>query len=91
MIKYLPKEEYIYMDLDIKMSTKEMASVLYAGIDTAARFTILWNMNRGEYSRNQNSINMAHIKVHIHPSQIENFNNLSGLKLKQPQRIQIND
>ena len=86
-MKYLPKEEYIYMDLDLTMSEKQMASALYAGIETHAAFTILYNLNRGEYSRKKNSRNRAQIKVHIHPNEIENFNTLSGLKLKKPAMI----
>ena len=89
-MKYLPKEEYTYMDLAITMSEKQMASVLYAGIETSAAFTTLWNMNSGEYSRKQNLRNGAHIKVYIHPSQIEEFNKLSGLTLNKPQIIHGN-
>ncbi len=84
---YFPKEEYVFMDLDLTMSEKQMASALYAGIETNAAFTILYNLNRGEYSRKQNSRNRAQIKVFLPESQIENFNNLSGLALKKPAMI----
>lgn len=85
--KYRKKEEYVYKDLTITMSEKCMANVLYAGIETFSEFTTLWNMNRGKYTRKQNSRNSAHIKVHIHPLEIDNFNILSGLILKDPQII----
>lgn len=83
-------EEYVYMDLSFRMSTNTMANILYAGIETNARFTTLYNMSRGEYTRKQNAYNMAHIKVHIHPDAIFLFEELSTLKLKTPPVIGIN-
>jgi len=90
MKKFYKKEEYVYRNLHLSMSTKAMADVLYAGIETDAAFTILWNMNRGEYSRKQNSRNGAVIKVFIHPEQIELFEELSNHKLKIQESIGIN-
>ena len=90
MKKYYKKEEYVYRDLSLRMSKDSMANVLYAGIETDASFTILWNMNRGEYTRKQNAFNTAHIKVHIHPDLIEEFEKLSNLKLKVPITITVN-
>jgi hypothetical protein len=90
MSKYYKKEEYVYRDLEITMSKDCMANVLYAGIQTDARFTTLWDMNRGEYTRQQNCRFKAHIKVHIHPEQIELFKELSNLELKKPASITIN-
>lgn len=90
MKKYKNKEEYVYKDLEINMGNKTMANVLYAGIETSARFTILWNLNAQKYSRKQNSRNRAHIKVHIHPEDIALFNKLSGLTLEEPIQISIN-
>lgn len=87
---FLKEEEYVYRDLEIRMSKERMANVLYAGFETASRFTILWNMNRGEYTMKQNSHNGASIKVHIHPSQIKTFEELAGCKLETPVTIQLN-
>lgn len=86
-MKYRKKEEYVYMDLPVKMSTKVMANVLYAAFETAAEFTTIWNMNRGEYTRKQNTYNTGYLKVHIHPDEITKFNELSGLQLQKPQVI----
>lgn len=90
MSKYYNKEEYVYRDLEVKMSKDRMASVLYAGFETSAAFTTLWNMNRGEYTRKQNVHNIAYIKVYIHPELIPLFEELSGCKLELPKQIQLN-
>lgn len=82
------KEEYIYLDLHINMSTRVMADVLYAGIMTGTAFTILWTMTQ-EYNRKQNSRNGAMIKVHIHPDMIFDFEELSGHRLEKPQTVGI--
>lgn len=91
MSKFYKEEEYVYRDLAVKMSKDRMASVLYAGFETAAKFTTLWNMNRGQYTRNQNVHNIAHVKVHIHPELIATFEELSGCELELPIQVNVNN
>lgn len=85
--EYLKKEEYIYMDLTILMNDKTMANVLYAAIKTQADFPTIWSMSAYEYDRAQNKHNEALIKVHIHPSQVTEFELISGRQLRKPQQV----
>lgn len=85
----MKKEEYVYRDLHINMSTKAMADVLYAGVITSSAFTTLWTLSGRDYERKQNSRNGCSIKVHIHPDMIDKFESLSGFKLEKPQSITI--
>ena len=43
-----------------------------------------------EYTRKQNGGNGVDVKIHIHPSQIELFETLSGVVLNNPIQIHIN-
>lgn len=88
--KIYNKQEYIYRTLKVKMSKDRMADVLYAGFETDAEFTTLWNMNRGEYTRKQNVHNLANIMVHIHPEAIPLFEEISNCELETPQKVTIN-
>lgn len=90
MKKFYKKEEYVYMDLAFTMSTKQMADVLYAAIETDAKLPNFWYMNRGEFTRKQSSRHRAWAKVHIHPDEINNFEELTGLKLEEPIQFQLN-
>lgn len=86
----MKQEEYVYRDLEINMSTKSLSDVLYAGIMTDAKFTTLWTLSGKEYTRTQNSRNEACIKIHIHPTKIKQFEELSGKTLKKPISVTIN-
>lgn len=89
-MKYRSKEEYVYRNLYITMSAKQMADVMWAGFETNAEFTMLFNMNRKEYTRKQSSRFWATIKVHIHPAEIPLFEELTGLVLEIPETVRVN-
>lgn len=84
------KEEYVYMDLKLTMSAKQLSDALYAGIQTKAEFTTLYDLYAGEFTRKQNSRNTAYIKVHIHPDEIKFFEEISNLKLIKPEGLTLN-
>jgi hypothetical protein len=90
MRKILKKEEYEYMDCSINLSTKKMADVLYAAIMTQSAITNSYGVGIYEYDRSQNSRNGCDLKIHIHPTMIDNFQELSGIKLRQPIQVQLN-
>lgn len=84
------KKDYIYMDCSIKMSQKAMANLLYAVIITHSDIPTTYGVGIYEYTRSQNSYNMVDVKIHIHPSKINEFEELSGVKLEKPIQIQLN-
>lgn len=84
------KTDYIYMDCDIKMSQKSMANLLYAVIMTHSDIPTTFGVGIYEYTQKQNSYNRVDVKIHIHPSKIEEFEQLSGIKLKTPIQLQLN-
>jgi hypothetical protein len=47
-------------------------------------------MSAYEYNRAQNKHNEALIKVHIHPSQITEFELISGRQLRKPESVGLN-
>jgi hypothetical protein len=87
---FLKREEFVYMDLAILMNDKTMANVMYAAIMTQAHFPTIWSMSAYEYNRAQNKHNEALIKVHIHPSQITEFELISGRQLRKPESVGLN-
>lgn len=89
-MKFTTKQEYVYKDCSIKMSQKAMANLLYAVIMTHAAIPTTYGVGIYEYARNQNSYNLASVKIHIHPDEISTFEELSQIKLKNPIQVQIN-
>lgn len=87
---YLKKEEFVYMDFELSMSDKAMSNALYAAVMTQASFPTIWNMDAYQYSRAQNKRNRMYLKVHIHPSMIETFNEISLGKLEKPIEVTLN-
>lgn len=83
------KEEYVYKDCKIRMSSKSMSNFLYAIIMTKATISGTLGIGIYEYNRIQNSFNNVDIQIHIHPSQIEIFEEISGTKLKEPVKINL--
>lgn len=88
--EHYKREEYVYMDAHIRMSQKAMANFLYASIMTRASLPTSFGVGIYEYDRHQNSFNNVDIKVHLHPSYIPKFEDLSGTKLRKPVSITIN-
>lgn len=86
MTKYPPKEEYVYRDLHIGLSTKRMANVLYACLMCHAAMTNSYCLCY-EYTRKQNAYNTGIFKIHIHPSYIPLFEETVECKLKTPQTV----
>lgn len=83
------RSEYVYKDLELRMSKKQMSEVMYAGIFLGAGFPTLWTLSpSGDQKRD--CMNHAHIKVHIHPDCVEQFEELTGLKLVDPPKVGVN-
>jgi hypothetical protein len=76
----------VYKDASFRMSKDRMADVMYAVIMTDARLVSTFTLGK-EYSRKQNTYNNAWIKVHIEDTKIPLFEQLSGIKLEEPERI----
>lgn len=91
MRKILNKNEYEYKDCSINLSTKKMADVLYAAIMTQSAITNSYGVGIYEYERSQNSYNGCDLKIHIHPSMIDKFEELSHIKLRNPMNVQLNN
>lgn len=66
-----------------------MANVLYAVIMCQAKIVSTFTLSK-EYSRKQNTRNGAWVKVHLEDRMIPKFEELSGIKLEQPERVGIN-
>lgn len=90
MRKILNKDEYVYMDCSITLSTKKLSNVLYAAIMTQSAITNSYGVGIYEYDRSQNSYNGCDLKIHIHPTMIDKFEELSHIKLRNPINIQLN-
>lgn len=90
MRKILNKDEYAYKDCKIRVSDKKMSDFLYAVIMTQSAITTTWGCGIYEYTRKQNGGNRVDVKIHIHPSQIELFETLSGVVLNNPIQIHVN-
>lgn len=84
------REEYVYMDCKIRMTKKAMADLLYAAIITKSGLPTSFGVGIYEYSRAQNVYNGVEVKVHLHPSKIEEFEKHSGVKLREPITIMLN-
>jgi hypothetical protein len=90
MRKILKKDEYVYMDCKINMSTNKMADLFYAVVMTQASVPTTWGCGIYEYNRTQNSRNGVDVKIHIHPTMIGEFEQLASVKLSKPQSVTIN-
>ena len=90
IVDTIRKTGYVYMDAGIKMSQKAMANLLYAVIMTHASIPTTFGIGIYGYTRSQNSYNLVDIKIHIHPSFIPLFEELSGVKLESPIQVQVN-
>lgn len=85
----LKKEELVYMDSTINMSERAMSSFLYACIMTGAKLTSTYTLS-DSLDRKINSRNRVYLKVHLHPSTIEDFQIYSQAQLEKPQSISVN-
>lgn len=81
---------FVYRDCKIKMSEKSMSNLLYAVIMTHSKIQDTYGVGIYDYNRKQNTYNTVDIKIHIHPNNIEEFEQLSGFKLKEPIKIMSN-
>lgn len=84
------EEEFVYMDCKIRMSTRAMANLLYASLITRSPLVNSYGVGIYEYERKSNSFNMVDIKVHIHPDNIERFEQEATVKLVKPISITVN-
>lgn len=81
--EFLKREDYIYMDTDTNMSIKGLSNLTYAAIVCQAGLPTFYVLSLHE-DRKINTTFKVQVKVHIHPSQIEKFENISALKLRKP-------
>jgi hypothetical protein len=79
----------VYKELSFRMSSKKMADIMYAILMTQAELTSSIHFG-AEYTRKQNAYNEAHLHIHIREIAIPEFEELTGIKLKNPPRVQIN-
>jgi hypothetical protein len=87
---YINKQEYKYYDCSIRMSVKAMSSILYALVMTQAEMRNSYGVGIYQYDRKQNAYNNVYLKIYIHPSLVNKFEEFSGVKLKKPQSISLN-
>lgn len=87
---FLNKEEYVYMDCNIRMSTRALADLLYAAIITKSGLPSSFGVGIYGFKRDQNCYNHVDVKVHIHPSKIEEFQFQANTKLYKPIQIKLN-
>lgn len=71
------------------MSQKVMANIMYAIIMTSAKITSSYTLAY-QYTREQNSWNGADIMIEIYEKNIWKFEELSGIKLEQQGKLNIN-
>lgn len=83
------KENYIYMDCSIRMSTNAMSNLMYAIIMTQSEITSTWGCGIYQFSRKQNSYNQVDFRIHLDPNKIEQFQELAGIKLKTPPKMTL--
>lgn len=89
-MELLKREEYVYMDCNIRMSTRAMADLLYAAIITRSGLPSSYGVGIYDYKRDQNCYNYVDVKVHIHPSKIEEFEFEANTKLYKPIQVKLN-
>ena len=89
-MKFLPREEYEYRDCKVRMSQRAMADLLYAAISTKSGLPHFHGVVIHQYTRKQNAFNRVDVKVHIHPSQIAEFEGIAGVKLTMPITVHLN-
>lgn len=84
------QKDYVYKDCSLRMGSKKMADLLYAIIMTNSHIVGSYGTGIYEYTRKQNCYNFVELKIFIHPSMIQKFEELSGIKLKDPIQVSIN-
>ena len=89
-MKVLKREEFVYLQCQIKMSKNSMANLLYAAIVTQSRLVDFFGIGIYSLNRRQNSTNSVSIIVHIHPTQIKLFEEESEIVLMNPPTITMN-
>ena len=69
------------------MSTKKMADFTYALIMTDAQLRGSFGIGIKQYNRKQNAYNRVKVMIFINPDNVEKFEELTGLTLKEPIQI----
>ena len=87
---YLERTEYIARQSKIRMGEKSMASFMYAMIITKSVMTCAFGISIYQHTRKQNCRGWVEIMIHIHPSQIEKFEEESGISLSKPVEAHTN-
>jgi hypothetical protein len=82
--------EKVYKDCNIRLSTKAMSDLMYAIIMTHATMVTSYGVGIYSYTRKQNSYNGCDVKILIEEGYIPLFEQLSGVKLKNPIQTSLN-
>lgn len=76
-------EEYEYRIAKTKMSKNKLADLMYAAIMTRSGLPNSFGIGIYNLTRSQNTYNLVDVNVHIHPSKIEQFEEISGVSLRE--------
>lgn len=69
----------------MRMSTKQMADVMYAVVMTHAKITSTFGVGIYEYDKSINSRHTCWVMVGLEESELSKFQQLSGLQLLEPE------
>lgn len=84
------KEDYVYKNCSIAMSTTQMANLMYAVIMCKAAIPSTFGIGIYGYTHVQNCRNRVEVVIHIHPCNIEKFESIAHVTLKNPQTAKTN-
>ena len=78
----------MYGYLKIEISDKKMAKLMYAILITKSKLVNCHHLGLEKYTRKQNSRNCVDLVIEVKEDQAQNFEELSGVKLKTKQQFQ---
>lgn len=80
----------VFKQFRTNMSTRKMASILYAVIMTKARISSTFGVGIYQYSRDQNTYNGVDIMIEVDEQELTKFEELANVKLENPQQVRVN-
>jgi hypothetical protein len=81
------KQDMVYKDCSIRMSNNGMANFMYAVLMTSARVVSSFGLGIDRYTRKQNAYNFCDVRIEIKKHFILQFEELSGVKLREIEQI----
>lgn len=89
-MRTLREDAYIYKVASMRMSNKKMADVMYAMVITSTKLTSSLGFMVKQYDRKQNAYNNIRLGFQIPRLRYEQFVELSGLTLEEPEQVTLN-